>query len=247
MQETTYLQNELSKTQRSFRIAAIAMVIVLVVFVAYFQWMKSALAEVLQPASIAEFAINEARGALPVLTESLKANVKSEAPNLVRYVMHEAVNQILPLAAQTFQTHLDEYSREVSVIGKDNSMPAFAAALSAHKAQFGAVKNEDAAVLATRLSAHVEATLGTQLDVVAKAGVQERLDKTAQTLKHINAELVALAQRPTVDRQGEMGKRLITTWWSFVDSGRTDHPGDEFDNKAETVGGSKPAPKPARL
>jgi hypothetical protein len=248
MQETTYLQNELAKTERSFRIAAVAMAIVLVVFVAYFEWMQSQLAEVLEPANVAEFAVNEARGALPVLTESLKANVQTEAPNLVRYVMHSAIDQVLPLAAQTFETNLDEYSREVGEIGKGSSMPAFAAALAAHKAQFGAKgapKNEDPALLATRLSAHIEATLGTQLDTLAKAGVQARLDKTAQTLKHINNELVSLAQRPSADRQGQMGKRLITTWWSFVDSGRSNEPGDEFDTKSDAP--AKTVAKPTQL
>ena len=64
---------------------------------------------------------------------------------------------------------------------------------------------------------------------MAKDGVKQRLDASGETLKHINEELVAMAQRPAADREGEMGKRLITTWWSFLDRGRPQVPNEQMD------------------
>ena len=224
MSETTYLQNELRKAQKAFRTARIAMAVVLVVFVAYFQWMKSALADVLTPDSIAEFAVNQANSALPVLTETLTLNLKDEAPGLVRYVLHEGVDQILPHALETFQTSLNEYGGEVNTLAAANSLAALRAVLRAHKADSVGVKHDDPAMLATRLGLYVETHMSSQLDAVTKEASKARLESTSQTIKKLDAELVSMATQPSGDHSGALGKNLITTWWSFVDRSRAPLP-----------------------
>ena len=245
MSETTYLQNELRSAQKTFRTARIAMAVVLVVFVAYFQWMKSALAEVLMPDSIAEFAVNQANIALPVLTETLTLNLKDEAPGLVRYVLHEGVNQILPHAVETFQTSLNEYGNEVNTLAAANSPAALRAVLRAHKADSAVVKHEDPALLAARLSLYVETHMSSQLDAVTKQASKARLEATSQTIKKLDAELVSMASQPSGDHSGALGKNLITTWWSFVDRSRATLPPGMVQVPPDRNAGA-PAAKPGR-
>lgn len=221
MDTQTYLQSELAKTQRTMKVALVAMSLVLVVMIFYFQWMKAELAKVLTPESVAEFVINEARGALPGVTTQLKDNLSAEAPNVVHFVLTSAVDKVLPLVAQTFHTSLEEHSRNVSSLAEEHVDAAFAGVLKAYPTA-GRPKNETAAELGERLAAHVAARLGTQLDVVGADAIKARLDKSGETLKHINQELVTMASRPGGDRQGELGKRLITTWWTFLDAGGRD-------------------------
>jgi hypothetical protein len=234
MDATAYLQQELRSAQRTFRNAGIAMAVVLVVFVGYFQWLSSQLATVLTPASVAELIVNQARGALPEITTSLKTNLQEEAPSVVSYVMHQAVEQVLPLVAQSFQTNLDQYSHEVSAAASDHSLTAFAASIRAYKANTKIAKNENPTLFAARLSAHVDADLGNQLDVVAKDNVKQRLDHTGETLKRINTELSMLAHQSRGDHDSEMGRRLITTWWTFLDRGRPKPEGVPVEPKAPT-------------
>jgi hypothetical protein len=225
MDATTYLQQELDKTNRTIKRSLIALVVIVIVMIGYFEFMKAELAKVLEPESVSDFMISQARAALPEIAESLKYNLTSEAPNVVHYVLNTAVEKALPLAGQTFQTNLDQYGKDVSDLGAEKAGAAFAGAIKAYKASgVKAPSKENAAQFADRLSLAIEAQMGPQLDAVAKEGVQKRLEASGETLKHINAELIAMAARPSADREGEMGKKLITTWWSFLDRGRPKEP-----------------------
>jgi hypothetical protein len=239
--ETQYLQEELRKLQRASNIALVAMAIIIVATFAYFGWLRSQLASVLTPDSISEFLVSETRGVLPDVTESLQANIKDKAPAMVHYMLSQAVDHTLPLVAQTFEANLEEHTRGVSAIGGDNAMSALEAALRAYKAQPGRPKKETAEALAPRLAVHIEAQMPLQLDLVAKDGVKAQLSKTGGTLKHINQELTSMAQGRSQDRTGELGKQLITTWWSFLDSGRPKQPHDMLDaaNAAKTANTAK--------
>ncbi len=229
MDATTYLQNEVQKINKSIKTLLIAMVVVVIVMMGYFQFMRAQLAKLLEPESVSDFVINQTRSALPQIAESLKYNVTSEAPNLVHFVLTQALEKVLPLAGQTFQTNLEQYTHDVNTLAADKSMAALQGATRSYKASGVKQTKEDPAAFATRLSAHMEAQMSLQLDDVAKDGVKLRLDASGETLKHINEELVAMAQRPATDREGEMGKRLITTWWSFLDRGRPQVPNEQMD------------------
>ena len=220
MDATAYLQQEVRSAERAFRNAAIAMAVVLVVFVGYFSWLSSELSKVLTPASIAELMVNQTRGALPEITSSLKSNLQQEAPAVVNYVLNQAVDHVLPLLAQNFQTNLDQSSREVTSAASDHLLAGLAASLHAYKVNTKIGKNDNPAIFASRLATHVDADLGNQLNVLAKDAVQERLAHSGETLKHINAELTVLAHQPHGNHDSEMGRRLITTWWTFLDRGR---------------------------
>lgn len=215
---TSYLEEQTRKAERTVRIAAIAMGILLVVVFGYFQWIKAELAEVLAPESIAELVVNEARGALPEIGDALESNVRSEAPAIVRFALHQAVDHVLPLLGEMFETTLDEHSREVTRFAARDADVAFEAALAQFAAERG--KGPQKPVTAVQLGSFVSARYAAALDDVASADITERLEKAGGTLKGIDARLAAMAGRPGSTREEELGRRLIMTWWTFLERGR---------------------------
>jgi hypothetical protein len=215
---TSYLQAQTKKAERTFRVAAIAMGVMLVVVFAYFQWLKAELAEVLAPESIAELVVNEARAALPEIGDALEANVRSEAPEIVRFALHQAVDHVLPLLGQMFQATLDEHGRELARIAGRDASAAFDAVLAQYAAERG--KGPKKPVTALQLGSFMSARYAAALDDAAAADIEQRLEQAGGTLKGIDARLAAMAGRPGGSREQALGRRLITTWWTFLDRGR---------------------------
>jgi hypothetical protein len=221
---TQYLQNEVQKAQRTFKIAAISMGVLLVVFAGYFQWLKSELAAVLAPESIAELAINQARAALPDMSEALKSNVQTEAPALVRFALHQAIDRILPLLGQSFDSNLSEQSAALQAAAAEHADQAFAATLAQLKAQ--RVRNRaKSPVTGEELSSFVAANYAMTLDSATEDALRQRFEQTGGTLKAIDARLALMATNKGASREHELGRRLITTWWTFLDRGQGAKPG----------------------
>jgi hypothetical protein len=221
---TQYLQDEVQKAQRTFKIAAISMSVMLVVFAGYFQWLKSELAAVLTPQSIAELAINQARSALPDMSEALKSNVQTEAPNLVRFALHQSLDHILPLLGQSFDSNLSEHSAALQAAAAEHADQAFAGTLTQLKAQ-RARNRAKSPVTATEISSFVAANYATTLDTATKAALRQRFEQTGGTLKAIDARLGLMATSKGGSREHELGRRLITTWWTFLERGQGAEPG----------------------
>jgi len=219
---TSYLQEQTRKAERTVRVASIAMGVLLVVVFGYFQWLKSELADVLAPASIAELVVNQARASLPEIGDALESNVRSEAPNIVRFALHQSVDHVLPLLGQMFEQTLADHGREVTRIAAADANTAFDAVL----AQYAAERGKDARkpVAATQLESFVAARYAAALDDVAASHITERLDEAGGTLKSIDARLAAMATSRGDSRQDELGRRLITTWWTFLDRGQPKAP-----------------------
>ena len=215
---TSYLQEQTHKAERTVRVASIAMGVLLVVVFAYFQWLKSALAEVLAPASIAELVVNQARSSLPEIGDALESNVRSEAPNIVRFALHQSVDHVLPLLGQMFEQTLADHSREVAQIAAAGADMAFDAVLVQYAAERG--KGAKKPVTGAQLETFFAARYAAALDDAAAAHITERLDEAGGTLKSIDTRLAAMAAGHAGSRQDELGRRLITTWWTFLDRGQ---------------------------
>jgi hypothetical protein len=224
---TNYLRQETLKAQRTLRVAVVAMSLVLLVFVGYFEWLKKELAAALTPESLAEFAVNEARSLLPGMTEALKANIRNEAPNVVHFVMRKAVDEALPLLGQTFDVHLKEYASDITEIATGSTGPAFGALLDRYKEEQKAGANKNRPIGASQLATFIEAQLPNALSTHGRQAIDARLAETGSTLKQINGELIAMAGTNKLSREDELGRKLITTWWTFLDRGRVPAPGEE--------------------
>ena len=220
---TSYLQQQTRKAERTARVASIAMGVLLVVVFAYFQWLKSALAEVLAPASIAELVVNQARASLPEIGDALESNVREEAPNIVRFALHQSVDHVLPLLGQMFEETLADHGREVARIAGADANAAFDVVLAQYAAE--RAKGPKKPVTAAQLETFVAARYPAALDDAAAEHITQRLDEAGGTLKSIDARLAAMAVgRHSGSRQDALGHRLITTWWTFLDRGQPKPP-----------------------
>src|SRR5688572_27929533 len=74
-------------------------------------------------------------------------------------------------------------------------------------------------VTAAQLVRYVPAHSGHALEPVHKDAMGERLENASETLKHIDARLAVMAGS-VKSREDELVRRLITTWWTFLDRGR---------------------------
>lgn len=222
-----YLKDELAKAQRSYRNTLIAMGAIVVVVFGYFQWLKSEVRTVLDPPVLAEFMVNEMRAGLPDASTALKENLRNNAPEMVRFVLHGVVDNVLPMVRDEFQRNLRDYSREVTTIGTAGVMTAFEEVVRTHKESAVRAGQADPNLIAAELSEHMKAELAKRVSTAEDGGesLQEKLDHSVVALRRINDHLKTLARKRNLSREDEMGKRLITTWWTFLDNNSQDLPG----------------------
>lgn len=77
----------------------------------------------------------------------------------------------------------------------------------------------DTGAIAKRLSKYVSSELGSRLNDVPEETLRQKLDESMKALRNINDQLKRLARKRDISREDQMGKRLITTWWTFLNRG----------------------------
>jgi hypothetical protein len=215
---TSYLQNEVTKAEKRLRITVIAMAIVAVVLIGYFQWIKSLVAEIIEPENVSEFVSNELRRNLPEARTSLQAGLVEAAPDMVHYVMQTVVEQVLPAVTESVSNVVKRYSQEAAIVGGEGVLAAFKSTLQECKA--AQLKAKGAPVPSTIADATVACfkdRYDAQLDKGAEAILGGELTASAKALNNLNSQLKGLASRSKLSREDELGKQLVTTWWTFLD------------------------------
>lgn len=225
---TKYLQDELRKLEKRFQVLLVAMGIVLVVVVGYFQWIKSQTAELLQPDSLGEFMVNEVRRGLPDASESLKQAMRDQAPDVVRFVVQHVVDGVFPIIRAGVEDGMKEYSKQLTAYGADRAMEAFEEVVRTYKTELGQGTDADEDSLAMRLNDLIQVELEKKVVDESGESLQSKLDQSAVALRRINTKLQDLARQKNLTRQQELGKRLITTWWTFLERNRGDLPAGQL-------------------
>ena len=216
---TNYLQNEFNKTQRTFRVGITIMGLLAVFMIGYFQWLKSQTQDLLEPTNISEFIVNETRRNLPHGAEALTNTIRESAPGVVRFVMQQVIDLVFPLLRDSLQTNFKEYSSALITVGHDTAMLAFQDAL--RDAQSGIKTPATADAVATQASAFMTAQLGKHLNESSKDALGSKAAESADMLVEVNKRLKELSGKSKT-REEELAKRLITTWWSFLQQNRGD-------------------------
>jgi hypothetical protein len=215
---TSYLQNELDKARRRLRVTLIAMGVVSVVMIGYFEWIKSLTDEILEPDNVADLVVNELRGNLPQAGQVLRDGLVSSAPDMVRFVMQQVVDSALPAITESLSAEVKRYSQEAARVGKEGVLSAFTTTLRECKASVAKRKKPmDEAAWTEHATACVRSDYEKQLDAAAADVLGGELTASAQTLNKLNTRLKSLATRKQLTRQDELGKQLVTTWWTFLD------------------------------
>ena len=110
-EERRYLQRELAETRKSFRMGIWAMVVLSILILGYFQWLRSQLTEILRPENIAQTLVTEVRRSLPGARDSLKENLRKAAPEVVAFVTEQVTDEAIPMVRESAEAVFREYAR----------------------------------------------------------------------------------------------------------------------------------------
>lgn len=220
---TNYLQDELRKAQRTFRVGITVMGILVVFIIGYFQWLKSQTRDLLEPANVSEFIVNETRRNLPNASAALTNTIKEAAPEVVRFVMQQVIDVVFPLLRDSFQENFKEYSQALIIVGHDAAMTAFQDTVHGLKNDVKNSRQLGGDALATAASTYVTAQLGKRLDESSKAELGDKLAQSHDMLLSVNKRLKDMSGK-SQSREDELAKRMITTWWSFLQQNRGEVP-----------------------
>lgn len=219
---TTYLQTELGKMQRKFRVAGIAMAILVVFLIGYFQWITTLTAEMLEPENIAEFVTNELRGNLPAAADTLSDTLVAASPEMVRFVMQQVMDGVMPAITETVGAQLKDLSLEAANIGSQGVTAAFTSTMDKCTSAAPKRGKTDAISVSEQLHECVQKTMPAELDTASAAILGDKLSASAAMLRQIDGKLQTLANKPKLDREEALGKQLVTTWWSFLERNHPD-------------------------
>jgi hypothetical protein len=222
------LQQELDKAERSLRNTLIAMGIVSVVVMGYFGWMRSQLAELLEPENVAEFVVNETRRSLPGASQALRDNLKSGAPDVVKFVMSSVLDGVLPMVQKELRSNLESYSTEVATLGTNGMLEVFREVVRTHKDELMSAEPADSDTIALALAGHIERELDAKMTDAQGETVKAKLDQSVVALERINDQLERMSKGRHLSREDELGKRFITTWWTFLDQNKGELPGADL-------------------
>lgn len=218
---TSYLQNEFNKAQRNFRVGLTVMGILAVFMIGYFQWLKSKTAELLEPKNVSEFIVNEARRQLPHGAEALSSTIRDSAPSVVRFVMQTVIDSVFPLLRDSFRENFQSYSSALVTVGHDTAVVAFSVALRDLQAQVAKSKSTAPDAIVAQGVAFMTAQLPAHLEEASREAIGSKVAESANMLVGVNKRLKELSGKPK-NREEELAKRMITTWWSFLQQNKQD-------------------------
>ena len=88
-----YLQKEVAELQRGFKFTIGALVLITVLLVGYFEWLKGMVSEIVEPKNLSTLAVSEVRRNLPAARIALETNLTGAAPEVVEFVAEPEVRQ----------------------------------------------------------------------------------------------------------------------------------------------------------
>jgi hypothetical protein len=235
-----YVQSEVNAAQKSFKLGLISMAIVAVLILGYFQWLKSAAAEILEPNNLAMVMVSEVRRNMPVARDALEKNLTAAAPAMVAYITEAVMEEAIPLMTDAVTALLKDYSRELTGYGTLAVAQIFQEIVRDHRdaltkaAEGGEVPNYTPNRIAADLSTLIEQELGKRLNDQPEETLSAKLDNSLVALQNINSELQRMAKSGKREtRQDDLGRKLITTWWTFLN--RHDSSDDAQTKMLDTI------------
>lgn len=217
-----YLEGELAEHQRSFKLGVVAMILVSILIVGYFQWLKGAVAEMIAPQNIATLMVSEVKRNLPTARDAMEQNLKKAAPEVITFIADSVMDEALPMVTQAARALFRDYSRELTNFGTLAASQVFEGIVTDHKVELAKSKETAEAgfyspdKIAAGLNGLIEGELGRRMNDRPEESVGTKLDESLNALKNINRHLGELAHKKKTTREEDLGRKLITTWWTFL-------------------------------
>ncbi len=259
-----YLKAETEDNLKSAKYGTIMFAILVVVVFGYFQWLKSALNDVMQPEALAISLVHEIDNKIPTMTESLETNIKDVLPRVAKYTMDTVVDKSIPAMRMQAEDYLGKHSDSLVEFTSQMGDEVFVAVLRQKRDEIKA-KNPaeglepDKAKLVTDLKAAIKLEMTSGLNQKLTEGSEEdadqesaaaKLQKSQVALRNINARLNALAENNDPNRTQALNKRIIGAWWNWLQKSQTanasepENPEQEETNAQNDAEKSDPGSRP---
>ena len=117
---------------------------------------------------------------------------------------------------------LKDYSRELTGYGTLAVTQVFQEIVRDHRAALAAAATQGEVPLyspneiAGDLATLIEKELGKRLSEQPEETLSAKLEKSLVALKNINTELERMSNAKRTTREDDLGRKLITTWWTFL-------------------------------
>ncbi len=221
MDTKSYLEDELSRTRGSIKTSIALFVILTLLVVGYFQWIKTEVGPFLEPASLAEFTVLEARRNLPSVADKVGKELVASLPMVTGDAMREVVELTVPRLRKESTAWLQAQARQIAGIGTAASTVAFEEIVKAKKAELLAASGSDPGqfmviVSLDELSRLVEIEARKQYNTLPEETLGQKLDKGAAALRNINRRLNELADGKDASRKDALSRKFISTWWTML-------------------------------
>ncbi len=228
-QETQdYLESEVAALQKGYKMALVAMVLVTIVMIGYFQWLKSMAAEILAPQNLSTLMVSEVRRNLPTARYALQTNLTDAAPEVIEFVANSVLDEALPMMSESARALFRDYSRELAGYGKLAAVQSFTEIVKTHKTELAKARTtaEPGFYTPDRISENlgktIDAELANRITESPEESLATKLDESVNALHNINRKLGELSRKKKLSRKEELGRKLITTWWTYLN--RNDGP-----------------------
>ena len=120
-----HLKSELEAAQKSFRVSVIAFAVVGIIFIGYFQWLKSQVTVILDPPALAATLVNESVRVLPLLQDNIEMSLSTTIPSMAQEVMDITVKESVPSLRKNAVSEFNSYSDQLTRTGSVATTEAF--------------------------------------------------------------------------------------------------------------------------
>ncbi len=216
-----YLDQEVAAGERGYKTGIIVLVVIAVVLVAYFQWLKSAIAEMVEPGNIASLVTGEVRKNIPVASKALTKSLSEAAPDVIETVVDTVLENSVPTLRRAVEDMFKTYARELTLFGVEATAKIFETLIKDQKDMLRERKTAEPGVytserIVSDLQAYISREMGKRLNSVPEETIGTQLHQSLIALRNINGRLQTMASGKAKTRKDELGRRLITTWWSML-------------------------------
>jgi hypothetical protein len=216
-----YMEQEIASAARGFKTGIIVLVVLVVVLIAYFQWLKSAVADMIEPGNVAALVTNELRRNIPTASNALKSGLTASAPDVIDAVVNTVLENAVPTMRRAIEDMFQDYARELTHFGVEATAKIFEGIVKDQKELLrerissapGLYTSEK---IVADLQSYIDRELHKRLNTVPEETTQLKLNQSLVALRNINARLQTMATGKAKSRKDELGRRLITTWWSVL-------------------------------
>jgi hypothetical protein len=242
----SHLETEVERLHNQRRNTTIIGIVLVLIVIGYMSWLNSFVTDASKPENIADFTTGVVRANLPRARQAAVDMVKSEGPNLARFVGQSLSDELPRVMRETVRDMVIDYSDELAVVVIDRYNKAFSAMLKEAKGEISAVltdgltEQDRARMIGAVIEKQVKFAID-QLNAVdtSKDDTLAKLAQSHVALANLNLRLQDLMDaKPRKDetRQDKLTRRFLGTFWRYVQQQNPEAKVDPAEGQPEPKG-----------